>query len=410
MTSPATPAPLPEFLSRPGVVRVLALLDRDGEEARVVGGAVRNHLMGLPLADIDIATTALPDVVLARAKAAGIHAVPTGYEHGTVTLIVGGVPHEVTTLREDVETDGRRAVVRFGRDFRADAFRRDFTMNALSMTRDGTVHDYASGLADLAARRVRFIGDADQRIREDYLRILRLFRFSAAYGAGLLDADGMAAAIRNRAGLAQLSRERVRQETMKLLVAPAAVHVIVQMSDAGFLVPVLDAAGDSARFARLCGLEERFHLPADAVRRLMALGVDGAEDIARLRAALRLTNREVARMEVVLSARVLLAGGASEPVFKEIIHRLGADALRDAALDWAARSGGDAVPALDFAVGWTAPRFALSGADCLALGVAHGPEIGRLLRAAEAAWLAAGMPGDVTMQRAMLADIAKAGV
>ena len=170
-----------EWLKQAPLRDLLAALDRAGEEARVVGGAVRNALLGEPVGEIDVATTALPEEVIRRVEAAGL-AVPTGIEHGTVTVVAAGRPFEVTTLREDVETFGRHAKVAFGRDWKRDAERRDFTMNALSAEGDGAVHDYAGGLADIAARRVRFIGDADKRIAEDYLRILRFFRFHAAYG------------------------------------------------------------------------------------------------------------------------------------------------------------------------------------------------------------------------------------
>src|SRR5215471_13052749 len=203
--------------------RVLALLNDGGEEARVVGGAVRNALLKIPIGDIDIATTALPDEVMRRAKQAGIKSVPTGIDHGTVTLVVEGQPVEVTTLREDTETFGRKATVSFGRDWVGDAKRRDFTFNALSVGEDGVVHDYTGGLADVAARRVRFIGVPRQRIEEDYLRILRFFRFHAAFGAGDLDREGYLACIDERAGLATLSAERVRMEMLKLLVADGAV-------------------------------------------------------------------------------------------------------------------------------------------------------------------------------------------
>src|SRR4029077_2464537 len=201
------------------LARLLDVLDAGGEEARVVGGAVRNALLGIPIGEIDIATTAVPDEVVRRAKNAGFKPVPTGIEHGTVTVVIGGRPFEVTTLREDVETFGRHANVRFGRDWKKDAERRDFSMNALSAGADGHVHDYVGGLADLKARRVRFIGEASKRIAEDYLRILRFFRFHAAYGHGLPDAAGLAACIAARAGLGQLSRERVRMELLKLLLA-----------------------------------------------------------------------------------------------------------------------------------------------------------------------------------------------
>jgi len=204
--------------------KLITVLDRDGEEARVVGGAVRNVLIGQPIDEIDVATTALPPEVVRRAEAAGFKAVPTGIEHGTVTVVVDHRPFEVTTLREDVETFGRHAVVRFGRDWRADAARRDFTINALSLSRDGIVHDYVGGLADIAVRRVRFIGQASARIAEDYLRVLRFFRFHAAYGVGLPDPEGLQACIDARENLDRLSRERVRMELMKLLVAVHAVR------------------------------------------------------------------------------------------------------------------------------------------------------------------------------------------
>src|SRR4051794_26384521 len=206
------------WLKSGAAARVLALLNGDGEEARVIGGAVRNALLRVPIVDIDIATTALPDEVVRRAKAAGIKSVPTGIDHGTVTLVVDSHPFEVTTLREDTETFGRKAKVAFGRDWVADARRRDFTINALSVSSDSVVHDYVGGLQDIASRRVRFIGDAAQRIAEDYLRILRFFRIHSAFGAGAPDRDGYLACIAGRAGLATLSAERMRMELLKLLV------------------------------------------------------------------------------------------------------------------------------------------------------------------------------------------------
>ncbi|PZN93230.1 MAG: CCA tRNA nucleotidyltransferase, partial [Hyphomicrobiales bacterium] len=178
-------ARIADFLAQPALASALDALNGDGEDTRVVGGAVRDLLLGEPVGDVDLATTALPQETIRRGEAAGFRAVPTGIEHGTVTLVRDGIGFEVTTLREDVETDGRRAKVVFGRDFVADALRRDFTVNALSLDREGGVHDHCGGLADLAVRRIRFIGDAGSRIREDYLRILRFFRFQARYGSGL---------------------------------------------------------------------------------------------------------------------------------------------------------------------------------------------------------------------------------
>src|SRR5580704_10737649 len=226
------------WLTSGPTARVLELLDGNGEEARVVGGAVRNALLKLPVGEIDIATTAVPAEVIRRAKAAGIKSVPTGIEHGTVTLVVEAHPIEVTTLREDTETFGRKAKVAFGRDWVGDAHRRDFTINALSVGADGIVHDYTGGLADISARRVRFIGEPSQRIEEDYLRILRFFRFHAAFGTGELDRPGYLACIATRAGLATLSAERLRAEILKLLVTDGALPSAIAMIDGGLLLPV----------------------------------------------------------------------------------------------------------------------------------------------------------------------------
>src|SRR5215813_8539851 len=228
------------WLTSGGLPQLLAVLDRDGEEARAVGGAVRNALLGVPVLEVDVATTAVPQEVVRRVTAAGFKAVPTGIEHGTVTVVVDKHPFEVTTLRKDVETYGRRAKVEFGRDWIADAERRDFTINALSATRDGSIYDYTGGLEDLDQRRVRFIGDPGKRIAEDYLRILRFFRFHAAYGTSEHpDAEGLAACIAGREGLDQLSRERVRMEMLKLVVAPHAVPTLIAMADSALLLRVL---------------------------------------------------------------------------------------------------------------------------------------------------------------------------
>src|SRR3982074_3396068 len=228
--------------------RVLELLDGNGEEARVVGGAVRNALLHLPTGDIDIATTAVPTEGVRRAKAAGIKSVPTGIEHGTVTLVVDAQPFEVTTLREDTETFGRKAKVAFGRDWVRDAERRDFTINGLSVDAAGVVHDHVGGLEDIGAKRVRFIGDPDQRIAEDYLRILRFFRIHAAHGAGEPDRNGHLACIRARAGLATLSAERVRMEMLKLMVAQGAAAAITAMADGGLLLPVFGGVAYAGPF------------------------------------------------------------------------------------------------------------------------------------------------------------------
>src|SRR6195256_4322955 len=258
--------------------RVLELLDSNGEQARVVGGAVRNALLQIPPGDIDIATTAVPEEVVRRAKTAGIKSVPTGIEHGTVTLVIDGHPFEVTTLREDTETYGRKAKVAFGRDWVRDAERRDFTINGLSVDADGVVHDHVGGLADIAARRVRFIGDPNQRIAEDYLRILRFFRIHAAYGAGEPDRAGYLACIAGRAGLATLSAERVRMEMLKLMVADGAGAAVTAMADGGLLLPVFGGVAYTGPFAAMIAAEHALGLQASAVRRLAALTVAVTED------------------------------------------------------------------------------------------------------------------------------------
>ena len=245
---------------RSSLPRLLEVLSRDGEEARVVGGAVRNALMQLPPGDRDIATTATPDEVIRRVTAAGFKAVPTGVEHGTVTVVAAGTPFEVTTLRVDVETFGRHANVRFGRDWKADAERRDFSINALSVDASGIVHDYVGGIPDLAARRVRFIGDPAKRIAEDYLRILRFFRFHAAYGEGEPDGPGLAACVAGRHGLAQLSRERVRMELVKLLVAKGVVPALTAMADAGILHALLGGVPLIADVQRMAAVEAHSRL------------------------------------------------------------------------------------------------------------------------------------------------------
>ena len=280
------------WLVRGPLAQLLDVLNADGEEARAIGGAVRDTLIGREPSEIDVATTALPAEVTRRVEQAGFKAVPTGIDHGTITVVIASQPFEVTTLREDVETFGRKAIVRFGRDWRADAERRDFTINALSASRDGTVHDYVGGLADLKARRIRFIGNAAMRIAEDYLRILRFFRFHAAYGEGPPDAAGLSAAIASREGLERLSRERVRMELMKLIPAPRSVAALGIMAEAGILGPVLGGVPLLPGFAAMIAAEDALGLARDPVRELGALAVQIVEDAERLWQRLRLSNAE----------------------------------------------------------------------------------------------------------------------
>jgi tRNA nucleotidyltransferase/poly(A) polymerase len=388
------------LLADPPLAALLSALDRDGEEARVVGGAVRDALLGAPVSDVDVCATAAPEIVERRVRSFGWKAVPTGVEHGTWTVVIEGRAFEVTTLREDVETFGRKATVRFGRDFRADALRRDFTINALSLDRQGRVHDYAGGVDDLAARRVRFIGDPAQRIREDYLRILRFFRFHARFAQGALDGAGMAAAIALRAGLDGLSRERVRAELLKLLAAPRAAATLEEVDGAGFLLRVLGAPARVARFAALGG-------EGDATLRLAALAVEVVEDAARLRGRLRLSNQEADRLAEAATTAAALRGrpapqgdGLRALLFARG-RRAAADGLTLAWLDAAVALKPGFAAARAALAGIETPRAPFNGDDLLARGVPGGRRLGSALKRLQADWIRAGFPCDP----AVLADL-----
>jgi poly(A) polymerase len=377
---------------------VLQLLNADGEEARVVGGAVRNALLDLPIGDVDIATTALPEEVVRRARAAGIKSVPTGIEHGTVTLVADTHPFEVTTLREDTETFGRRAKVAFGRDWVRDAQRRDFTINGLSVDAQGRVHDYVGGLDDIAARRVRFIGEPSRRIAEDYLRILRFFRIHAVYGAGEPDRSGYLACIAGRAGLAGLSAERIRAEILKLMVADGAADAVHAMTDGGLLLSIFGGVAYIGPFAAAISIERALALAPDPVRRLGALAVAVTEDAKRVATRLRLTNAETKALDS-MGHRWWRLGGMDEVRARRRLYRLGEDRYRDRlVLAWA-RSGdpSDATSWRQLAAlpaRWSAPKFPLKAADFIARGIAEGPALGQVLALAEDAWLAAEFPLD----------------
>jgi poly(A) polymerase len=380
------------------VARLLASLNRDGEEARVVGGAVRNALLRLFVGEIDVATTAVPDEVVRRVEAAGWKAVPTGIEHGTVTIVINNHPFEVTTLRQDIETFGRRARVMFGRDWRADAERRDFTINALSASADGTVFDYVGGLDDIAAHRVRFIGDPRQRIAEDYLRILRFFRFHANFADGPPDTDGLLACIRARAGLDTLSRERVRMELLKLFVAPRAAATLSVMAESGLLGSVLGGVPYVAGFAKMAEIEAALGTDADPVRRLGALAVMVSEDAERLAQRLRLFNAESERL-MALEPWRRISPSAGEQTARALLYHLGPESFTDRVLLAWARARADAADSDWRALAslprrWTAPAFPLKAADFVRRGVTAGPALGSAMRAAKDVWIAADFPAD----------------
>ena len=388
----------PTSLVRGEVAALLGLLNSQGEEARVVGGAVRNALLRLPVDELDIATTAVPDEVVRRVEGAGWKTVPTGIEHGTVTVLIGGRPFEVTTLRRDVETYGRKAKVVFGRDWVADAERRDFTINALSLSVEGKVHDYVGGLADLATHRVRFIGDPAQRIAQDYLRILRFFRFHAWYGQGTPDPAGLDACIRARGGIETLSRERVRTELLKLMLAPHATPTLALMSETGLLGSVLGGVALLASFENMVKVEAAAGFEADAVRRLGALSVWVAEDGERLAQRLRLSNADAERLSA-LERWWQISPAAGEHFARTLLYRLGAQHFVDQVLLAWSRSAAGAVhrewrALAEMPQTWTAPEFPLRASDFIARGLAPGPALGAAMRSAETSWIAADFPAD----------------
>jgi poly(A) polymerase len=395
-----------EWLQRPETAKVFAALNTDGVETRAVGGAVRDSLLGLPVTEIDLATTAVPQKIMALAREAGLKAIPTGIEHGTVTVVVDEMPFEVTTLRCDVETFGRHATVAFTEDWAEDARRRDFTLNALYADREGTVFDPLGFYADLVAGRVRFIGDAEARIKEDYLRILRFFRFNAYYGKGSLDEAGLKASVKLRDGLTQLSAERVAAEMRRLLVAPRAMRGLEALYDYGLLTDILGGVPRLERLARLIDIEEALVLIPTAALRLGALAVFVREDAARLADRLHLSNAEQATLEHA-------ADEGGKPVFvdetsdKEALYRLGENDFRSRVLlAWAASGASPDDPRWRtiFALSerWQIPAFPIRGADIVEIGGLKGPEIGETLREIEREWIASGftVPREELLARA----------
>lgn len=400
-----------EWLKRPQTQAVLRAIEAGGYPARAVGGVVRNALLGAPVADVDVATPAPPEEVIRLAESAGLKAIPTGLKHGTVTIIVDHTPFEVTTLRKDVETFGRHARVVFTQDWAADARRRDFTINALYCDADGRVYDPLNGYPDILARRVRFIGDAAERIREDYLRILRFFRLTAVYGAGPPDPDGLAAAVRERAGLARLSSERIRQELVQLLAASRAPELIEVMRDYGLLTMVLPVAPRPGLLHRLAAIEQSLALQPDVMLRLAVLGVEVVEDAIKLRDHLRLSNAEFDTLVLAANApREGVHPQSSEQEAKVSLYRKGpSDMRKQLLINWA-RSGispdhPNARVLYAFPDRWDPPRFPVSGADVLEAGVPSGPRVGDILDELERRWIEADFAWDRERLLSELADV-----
>jgi poly(A) polymerase len=363
--------------TRAGLATLATALGAGDGQARYVGGAVRDTLLGVPVADIDIATSHAPDEVVARLADARIKAIPTGLAHGTITAIVEGAPVEVTTLRRDVTTDGRHAVIAYTDDWREDAARRDFTMNALyADPATGEVFDYFDGLADLEARRVRFIGDPMQRIAEDHLRILRFFRFHARFGERI-DVAGLDACTARANDLMALSRERIASEVLKLLVAAGAVPVVRLMVERGIfraVLPEIDEAGAN-RLAGLAAREQAAGIVPDPIRRLAA--VIPPADAESVGNRLKLSNADRKRL-------IAATAGPGTEGPRALAYRAGPAGAADRLL----LSGEDLAPIRD----WTPPALPINGGALVARGLRKGPDVAAMLRRIETQWIAEGFP------------------
>ncbi len=372
-----------KWLNDPRLVQLFEMIEQAGGQARVAGGAVRNALWELPVSDVDVATTLLPDAVMSTARRAGFGVHPTGVEHGTVTVVVDGLSVEVTTLRADVETDGRRAVVAFSEDWAVDAARRDFTFNALYCDLSGQVYDETGqGLTDSAARRVRFVGTPDQRIREDYLRILRYFRFEAQYGNGKFDRDGLQACERLKDGLAGLSAERIQVELLKTLTAPGALNVVKKMLDTGVLQQVITPDDGGDKLARLIAVEDHLGRAPDGLLRLAAL----TSDITHLRLPSKMVKRFTNLMQPfdIYAKTTILTR-------QKILYDLGCQGYRDRVImAWA----GTSAPPDDtdwqqiyvLPEHWPVPQFPVTGKDLIAAGLLPGKGMGKTLALLERQW------------------------
>jgi poly(A) polymerase len=387
MTSVRRLPPQP-WLTAPETRTVVEALTRDGGQTRFVGGCVRDAWLGRPVKDVDLATPDPPETVMQRLQSAGIRAIPTGIEHGTVTAVVDGKQFEITTLRHDVETFGRRARVAFTDDWDADAARRDFTMNALSADPDGTVHDPFGGIEDLEAGRVRFVGDAEARIREDVLRLLRFFRFHAWYGKGHPDEQAIAACSRLAPLLPTLSGERVAAEILRLLMAPDPATALDLMRDHGVLQPILPELTEIERLRMLVLIEDETG-NRDAIRRLAALLPRDPAAALAVAQRLRLSNADRDRLAALASPANELAAPLDERAQRKALHRLGVGLFRDLVLlGWADHPGAAKRhrALLAAADAWVPVVLPVKGQDLLDLGLPPGPEVGRLLAQIEQWW------------------------
>jgi poly(A) polymerase len=379
--------PLP-WITAQDTRAVIDALTRDGGRARFVGGCVRDALLGRAVQDIDIATPDPPETVMQRLARAHIRAIPTGIEHGTVTAVAGGRHFEITTLRRDVETDGRRARVAFTDDWREDASRRDFTINALSADPDGTLHDPFGGIDDLLDGRVRFVGDPEARIREDVLRLLRFFRFHAWYGKDEPDPAALEACARLAHLLPTLSGERVAAEVMRLLLAPDPASALALMHERGILQHILPELVETERLRVLVLIEDDLG-DRDALRRMAALLPREAQPALALAARLKLSNADRDRVAAMAAPPLAVTPPMEERAIRRALHRIGAPLFRDLVLlDWADAAGAATRhrALLAAADGWTPVALPVKGQDLLDLGVPPGPEVGQLLAEVEQWW------------------------
>ncbi|WP_374385956.1 CCA tRNA nucleotidyltransferase [Sandaracinobacter sp.] len=386
------------WADRPGMGKLLRALSAEAGETRLVGGAVRDWLLKLPVSDLDLATRLSPQAVIERLEAAGIRAVPTGLAHGTVTAVAGGTPYEVTTLRRDVATFGRHAEVAFTPDWKEDAARRDFTINALyADPLTGELFDWFAGLEDLAARRVRFIGEPLARIAEDHLRILRFFRFSARFAPDL-DGPGLAACAARANDLMALSRERIRDELLKLLALPAPSATLSAMLAHAILKPVLPeiVAERVPGLDRLIRAEADAHVQADGLRRLACIIPENTETAMEIGNRLKHSNAEKSR---------LIQAATRTPVPDDpraLAYSIGPAATLDRLLlTGDARAAQWAGPLSAYA----RPRLPISGKDLIAMGLAPGPAVSRRLAEVEHRWIEAGFPADRNQVMAIARDV-----
>lgn len=379
------------WLADPRLVEIFKALSAAPGESRIVGGAVRNALLGESIGDIDIATTHRPEAVVQLLETAGIKAVPTGIEHGTITAVAGGRGYEITTLRRDVATDGRRAVIAYSNDWQEDAKRRDFTLNAIYADADGTLYDPVGGIADLEARRIRFIGEPAHRIAEDYLRVLRFFRLHAWYGKGDLDAEGLQASAAAKGHLKRLSAERIQKEMLRLIEADHPVEVLRVMAATSILGEALPGALAFDRFVRTVEIERDQLFTSDPILRLAALLPDG-ETARAIAFAWRLSNADAARIAAVLESKAKIVAYLSIREVRRLLYREGPALFRDLAmLRWAEDPKISNAPQwralIAVADSWQRPQLPLTGHEVMAAGVPAGPMVGKIMSEVEEWWV-----------------------